>query len=128
MKQNKIIYPELSYVVNGICYKSQNELGRFGREKQYGDLVEQKLQEKGLDHIREFVIADTGNTVDFFVEGKLFLELKAKRLITKEDYYQVQRYLQAADIRLGIIVNFRQRYIKPIRIVKIETDNQDKYK
>ena len=40
---NKLIYPKLSYVVTGICFDVHNELERYSREKQYGDLIERKL-------------------------------------------------------------------------------------
>lgn len=48
------------------------------------------------------------------------LEFKAKRILTKEDYYQTQRYLQQTGYKLAILVNFRGKYIKPKRIVKID--------
>ena len=35
--------------------------------------------------------------IDFLIEGKIILELKAKHFITKEDYYQVKRYLQSLN-------------------------------
>lgn len=118
--KSKIIYPELSYVITGICFDVHNELGRYAREKQYGDKIEIKLSELKINFKREFLLPNTGNIVDFLIEDKIILELKAKRIITKEDYYQLQRYLQALDIKLGIMVNFRNQYIKPIRVVKIE--------
>ncbi|MEK7077205.1 MAG: GxxExxY protein [Patescibacteria group bacterium] len=118
---NKIIYPELSYTVNGLCFSVHNDLGRYAREKQYGDAIEKKLKEIKLPHRRELVIHGTGNILDFLIENKIILEIKAKRMITKEDYFQVQRYLQMSGIKLGLVVNFRDRYLKPIRIVKIDT-------
>ena len=45
------------------------------------------------------------------------LELKSKRLITKDDYYQTQRYLVALGKELGILANFRQRYLTPKRVL-----------
>jgi len=39
----------------------------------------------------------------------------------------VQRYLQTANLKLGLLVNFRNRYLKPVRIVKIETDARHKF-
>ena len=44
------------------------------------------------------------------------LELN-KNFITKEDYYQMQRYLKAANLKLGLIVNFRTTYLHPKRIL-----------
>jgi len=57
----------------------------------------------------------------------MILELKTKPMILKEDYYQTQRYLQASDIKFALLVNFRNRYLKPIRVLKIETDARKKF-
>lgn len=115
-----LIYPELSYLVTGILFSVHNELGQFAKEKQYGDVMEKKLKESGLSFEREKQIGNSGNTVDFLVDNKIIVELKAKRLVTKEDYFQTQRYLQESDMLLGILVNFRNRFIKPFRILKIK--------
>lgn len=117
---NKIIYPELSYLITGIFFDIHNLLGRYAKEKQYSDEIEKKLKEKGINHKREFAIKDSGNILDFIVEDKMILEIKAKPVITKDDYYQTQRYLQDTDLKLGLLINFRNKYLKPLRIVKID--------
>lgn len=126
-KNSKLIYPELSYVITGICFAVHNELGRYCREKQYGNLMEEKLNEIKLPFKREFTIGDTGNIVDFLIDNKIILEFKVKQLILKEDFYQIQRYLQASGIKLGLIINFRNRYLKPIRIIRIDTPAKDRF-
>jgi len=126
-RNNKLIYPQLSYTIVGVCFDVHNELGRFARERQYCDALEHKLRDLKIPHKREFHINGTGNIVDFTIDDKLVLELKAKRTITKDDYYQVQRYLQISNIKLGLLVNFRNRYLKPIRIVRIDTDIRNKF-
>lgn len=65
-------------------------------------------------------IGDSSNIVDGIVDKKIIVEFKAKRIITKEDYYQTQRYLQETGLKLAILVNFRDKYIKPKRIVRIQ--------
>ena len=40
---NKIIHKELSYIITGILFDIHNSLGRFCREKQYGDAFENLL-------------------------------------------------------------------------------------
>lgn len=126
-KTSKIIYPELSYVITGICFDIHNERGRFLREKQYCDILETKLRDLSIPHAREFVIGDTGNRVDFLIDGKIILEVKAKDILNKEDYYQTQRYLQLSNQKLGLIINFRSRYLKPQRVIRVETDIRTKF-
>ena len=57
------------------------------------------------------------NRIDFLIENKIILEIKSKRLLTREDYYQVKRYLLALNKKLGLLVNFRQKYIHPKRVL-----------
>lgn len=119
----EIIYKDLSYKIVGICFKVHRDLGRFCRENQYLDRLELLLKESGVNYKREYEIINLnsnspkGNRVDLLIEKKVILEAKAKKFITKEDYYQVQRYLQGANLKLGLIVNFRQIYLKPKRVI-----------
>ncbi len=128
LKRKTLIYPELSYTITGILFSTHNELGQYAREKQYGDAIEKKLKEPNLTYKREIVISDSGNILDFIVANKIALELKAKRIISKEDYNQIQRYLQETRLKLGLLVNFRDKYIKPLRIVRIDTENAKYFK
>ncbi|MBX4189322.1 GxxExxY protein [Candidatus Parcubacteria bacterium] len=120
----EIILKELSYVINGLLFEVHNQLGRYCREKQYGDALQSILAEKGVEFEREraLPIEDIENKftnrVDFIINEKILIDLKAKPVVTKEDYYQMQRYLQASGLNLGLIVNFRNKYLKPIRIIR----------
>jgi GxxExxY protein len=126
-ENKKLIYPKLSYLITGICFEAHNELGRYAREKQYGDLLEEKLKGIKIPYKREFKVKKAGNIIDFLIDNKIVLEIKAKTLITKEDYYQAQRYLQALNIKLALLINFRNRYLKPSRIIRIDTDARNKF-
>ena len=55
IKNNKIIYPELSYLITGICFDIHNVNGRFLREKQYGDLLENKFKDIHIPYKNKFV-------------------------------------------------------------------------
>lgn len=123
--QNKtqLIYPELCYQIYGVCFNIHNELGRFRNERQYADAFESKLKDAKIAYVREAALApsfkgeaDRRNIPDFVVEDKLIVDLKAKCLVTKEDYFQMLRYLQSANKKLGLIVNFRQKYLSPKRV------------
>lgn len=123
----QLLHPELSYTITGILFSTHNELGPYAREKQYCDLIEKKLKEAKITYQRECAIGDTGNILDFLIENKIVLEIKSKRLLLPADYYQIQRYLQEAKIKLGVLVNFRNKYIKPVRVIRIDTENSKKY-
>ena len=107
----------------GLCFQVQKELGRFCREKQYADKLEDLLRNANLNYKREYEITNlmpqspAGNKVDFLIEGKIIIELKAKNFITKEDYVQTQRYLRGADLKLGLIINFRDSHLKAKRVL-----------
>ena len=124
LKNKSILYPELSYKLYNLFFKTHNELGRFRNEKQYCDYFEYLLRENKLGYVREFelLISFNGekkrrNIVDFIIEDKIIIDFKTKTIITKEDYFQMQRYLISAGKELGIIVNFRQKSIKPKRVL-----------
>lgn len=89
--------------------------------------MQKKFEEINLHFIREYPIGETGNIADFLIENKIIIEAKAKQFILKDDYYQIQRYLQASNIKLGLLVNFRNKYIKPKRIIRIDTESKNKY-
>ena len=117
----KVIYPELSYTITGILFAVHNELGQYAREKQYGDLLEKKFKEINLPYKREILISDSRNVLDFIIDDKIILELKTVRMITKDNYRQIQNYLQSTNIKLGLLINFRSKYLKPIHIIRINS-------
>ncbi len=124
MGRTELILPELSYQLNGLFFEVHNELGRFCREKQYADLFEKKLKLNGISYMREKELpiaipagAMGGNKVDFAIKGKVLVDFKAKPFITKADYYQMLRYLDAAKVKLGFIVNFRRKFLRPKRVL-----------
>ena len=124
----KLIYPDLSYLLNGILFKIHNQLGRFRNEKEYGDALENELNKAAIKYEREKILPPSfegekngRNKIDFLIEGTIILEIKTKRIIEREDYYQIKRYLSALNKKLGILVNFRERYLKPRRILNSST-------
>ena len=129
MKQ-EIVFKDLSYDINRLLFKVHNELGRYCNEKQYGDLLETKLQKNKIRYERKKVIPlsfngekSNRNRVDFIIENKIIIEIKLKRVISRENYYQVLRYLKSFKKKLGLIVNFREKFLQPKRILNSEIKN-----
>jgi GxxExxY protein len=123
-KKEKIVYKELSYLITGVLFEVHNKLGRYGREKQYGDMFETFLKDKNISYEREKELPvdkiqnQFTNRVDFVINNQLLIDLKTKDIVTKEDFYQMNRYLDASGMKLGLIVNFRNKYLKPIRVIR----------
>ena len=110
----ELIYPELSYTVQGALYDVYNELRYFelseegwenallialeGREVAARRQVEYELYYKGYRIGRFFI--------DVLADEKLLLELKVEDRLLPIDVAQVITYLKATDLKLGILVNF----------------------
>jgi 1-deoxy-D-xylulose-5-phosphate reductoisomerase len=125
-QSHDIIHKELSYKINGILFKVHDELGRYAKEKQYGDLFAMHLEKEKINFTREKNISRTSvdnNRADFIIENSIVVEFKAKSFITKEDYYQVKRYLEIINLKLGIIANFRQKFLKPKRVLNSKSQS-----
>ena len=122
-----IVYPELSFEIVGACFDVHNELGRFAREKQYADLLENKIGERGFKYVRELRLGDSGNVVDFLLEDKVILELKAVPTLTRGYYRQIQNYLQWTRLELGLLVNFSDTYLQPKRVLRVTAPHSQSF-
>ena len=120
----EIIYKDLCYVLNDLGYEIQNSLGSACSEKQYQDALEFKLKSANLKYEWEkdllFRLAEgtiSGNKVDFVVENKVAVDIKAKKYITRADYKQMLRYLKAGKYKLGLLINFGTSKVTIKRVV-----------
>lgn len=120
----EIIYPELSYQVQGALYDVYNAL-------RYQDLSENGW-EKALmialagrnvpaQQQAEFELRYKGYRIgrfftDIVADEKLILELKVRDRLLPIDVAQVLNYLKVTGLRLGILVNFGKNGIEIQRI------------
>lgn len=88
------------------------------------------LKESGMCYEREKVLPSSflgelkgRNKIDFLIEGKIILEIKAKPFLMKQDYYQTRRYLTALKKKLALLVNMRRDYIYPKRVLNSEVED-----
>ena len=124
LAKKDLYYPELSYKLNGLFFKTCAELGKFKLERHYCNKIAELLTENKIKFVREKDLKNIfdkieleGNIPDFIIENCIIVDAKHKPILTKKDYYQMMRYLEIADLPLGIIVNFRANYVSPKRIV-----------
>ena len=106
-------YEEITKRIIGCAMKVHSTLGNGFQEVIYQRALEIEMSEEGLRFEREKempVIYKSYNIgtrrVDFFVEEKIMVELKA--LIRLEDVHlaQAKNYLEAYNMEIGLLINF----------------------
>ncbi len=122
--KEKLVYPELSYILMGILFEVHNKLGTKYQEKHYQRAIEIKLKELNIPYQRELKIKlefgkeELGDFfIDFVVDNKILLEIKKVWKISQDDIKQVLRYLRAAKLKLGIIANFKHKRLEFRRVL-----------
>jgi GxxExxY protein len=122
--KEKLVYPELSYLLMGILFEVHNKLGTKYQEKHYQRAIEIKLKELKIPYQREVkTIVEFGKEslgdffVDFIIDNKIILEVKKIWKISDDDIKQVLRYLEGTGLKLGIIANFRHKRLEFSRIL-----------
>jgi len=118
VNKEKVLFADESFTIKGVCFYVQKKLGRFAKEKQFADSLEERLKELGIPYRRELVATGTGNRMDFVVYDKILIEVKAKPYLNQDDFAQVKRYLQVLDLQLGLLINFWARSALPYRVLR----------
>ncbi len=120
----RLIYPELSYRIVGILFEVHNRLGGNYEEKYYQRAVEKLLRLNKLAFNEELKadISFEGDRIgkyflDFLVEDKIILELKAVARVLTAHFRQVRSYLKVKNLQLGILANFRGEKLTYKRIL-----------
>ena len=121
-----LLYPKESYKITGALYEVHKELGPGLLEKVYQEALEKELTLQGVPFEREksFTIMYKGESLeqkyiaDFVCYNKIVVELKAVDELLPIHTAQVINYLAITGHKLGLLVNFNARQIKPERIVR----------
>ena len=109
-----IIYKLESFEIMGACFEIYKEKGSGFVESVYQECLEIEL---GLRNIpfkaqQELPLTYKGRPLrskfkpDFICYDKIVLEIKAVSGLTDEHRAQVQNYLRATGMKLGLLVNF----------------------
>jgi GxxExxY protein len=114
--------PELNRVTNsiiGAAIEVHRELGPGYLESNYENAMEIEFRRRGISFARQvdvFVMykgQQVGKgTIDFIVEGKVLVELKAVDALAPVHTAQVIAYLKATGLRLGLLLNFNVRVLR----------------
>ncbi|MGI8599868.1 MAG: GxxExxY protein [Chitinophagaceae bacterium] len=120
-------YPEseLTSRIIGCCMEVHRYLGNGFQEVIYQRVLAIEFNRQNINFSREHEMdifyknENIGNRrVDFFVEGKVMLELKA--LIHLEDVHLAQaiNYLEAYGLGIGLLANFGAKSLEFKRVMK----------
>lgn len=120
----ELVYPELSYKIMGLLFDVHNRLGGSFEEKYYQRAIERLLKRNKIRFEKELQanISFDGEKIgkyflDFLIENKTVLELKAVPTLLPIHFRQVRSYLKVKGLRLGILVNFRGEKLSYQRIL-----------
>jgi GxxExxY protein len=116
---------ELTGKIIGCAMEVHKTLGNGFQEVIYQRALALEMTRQGINYIREqeMEISYKGEPigtrrVDFFVEGKIMVELKA--VIQLEDVHLAQaiNYLEAYGLNVGLLINFGARSLQFKRVMK----------
>ena len=107
---------EISNKIIGCAIAVHKALGPGLLESAYEECLAAEMDEKGLAYHRQKPVPviyrrvklDCGYRVDFLVENKVVVDLKAIETVPPVMYAQVLTYVRFLDKRLGLLMNFHE--------------------
>lgn len=111
---------EISRVIVDASYRIHVELGPGLFESSYEEILSYELMKKGLYISRQKTIPivweeikmEHGFRADLIVENKVLIEIKSVESIAPVHQKQVLTYLKLTNLKLGLLINFNEAYIK----------------
>lgn len=129
MKRDDLVYKDECYTIVGVLFKVYKELGGNLLEKYYQKAVAIALKAAGIKFTEQFPIKIYFNGefigisfADFLIEigqAKIILEIKKHQNFAEKNIKQLNDYLKATGIRLGILANFTLTGVRYKRLVNI---------
>ena len=106
-------YEDITHKIIGCAMKVHTTLGNGFQEVIYQRALAIEFKKAGLGYQREMEMTilydgiDIGTRrVDFFVEGKIMVELKAIIELNDSNLNQCRNYLEAYNLPVGLLINF----------------------
>lgn len=125
MINEKYKYSELTGKIIGAAMEVHKYLGNGFQEVIYQRALSIELNMQGLKHEREKEMPlsykgyDIGKRrVDFFIEEKIMLEIKAVKQLEDVHLAQAINYLEAYGMEIGLLINFGSTSLEFKRVMK----------
>jgi GxxExxY protein len=128
-------YGDITHKIIGCAMKVHSTLGNGFQEVIYQRALAIEMTKQGLSYKREMKMdifyenEHIGTRrVDFFVEGKIMVELKA--VIKLEDVHlaQAMNYCQAYNLPIGLLINFGSKSMEYKRVYNVNHPDNQSYK
>ena len=126
MLMRKELKDDLTYAIIGAAMKVHSELGNGFQEVIYQRSLAIEMKREGLNFAREMEmdIFYTGikvgtRRVDFFVEDKIMVELKAVIELNDTHLAQAMNYCQAYKLPIGLLINFGSKSMTYKRVYNV---------
>lgn len=126
METEKLVYSGLTKEIIGALFEVHNNLGAGLLEKHYQKALSNELQRRNINFVEQFPVDLKYKDVklgkyylDFFIEGKLVLEIKRDVHFSRANIEQALGYLKALNLQLGLLVYFGKEGVKFKRIVNL---------
>ena len=118
------LYSDLTEKIIKAALKVHRQLGPGFIEKLYQRALEIELTKNKIKVEREKLLKLTydgvnigSDKVDFMVEGKVLVELKAVSELSSVHRAQLISYLKASLLRVGLLINFAQIKLQVKRVI-----------
>ena len=110
----ELIYKEESYKIIGACFEVYKEMGCGFLELVYQECLEKELTLQGIPFDAQKIVElnykgqklDKIYKPDFLCFDKIIIEIKAVSKLNNEFRAQIINYLNATNMRLGLLINF----------------------
>ncbi|MEM8524687.1 MAG: GxxExxY protein [Bacteroidota bacterium] len=113
MTNEKYKYSALTGKIIGCAMEVHSALGNGFQEVIYQRALAFEMEEQGISFAREFEMPVMYKTVqvgtrrvDFLVEDKISVEIKAIIALEKVHLAQAINYLEAYNLEIGLLINF----------------------
>lgn len=121
-------YSDINGAVIGSAMRVHSELGNGFPEIIYQRSLAIELKEQSISYKREisqplfYRDSEVGKRrIDFLVEDKVLVELKAVSEINKTHFNQILNYLTAYQLEVGLLLNFGENSLNFKRFINSKT-------
>ncbi len=125
---------ELTFKIIGCAMKVHTALGNGFQEVIYQRALAIEMRKQGLSFAREMVmkifyddIQIGTRRVDFFVENRIMVELKAVIRLEDTHLAQAMNYCEAYNLPIGLLINFGSKSLTYKRVYNVKHPENQAY-